>query len=327
MNGFSEYLVVFGATLLLVLSSGAGTARGADASERADDPLMEDEFSALDLFKRVSELRPRIRLEQDWTIDQDFSDSEVDSFTSGLRVSVVAPVTPDLAVQLIARADATHFDFAGDPRFLDTGRSSGDPFDELFANQLRLQARYQLGAHWAVFGGAQLSSRWEAGARYDDGIEGGGFFGVGYIFGDRLSLLFGMGISSRMGRSSVSLSPLVKIGLKLSDDVEIQSEGTGARIVVRVHPELKLFLNGGLKSTRYRLGDRSSLEGGSLRDRRAPIEASLSWRITKRWRLRAGAGTVVYQKYTVSDTHGNKVDSARSNEPAFTGNFELEFRF
>jgi hypothetical protein len=41
----------------------------------------------------------------------------------------------------------------------------------------------------------------------------------------------------------------------------------------------------------------------------------------------AGAGAVVYQKYSVSDTRGKKVDSARSNDPAFTGNFELEFRF
>jgi hypothetical protein len=331
VDRLGEYLCVFGTVGLLALASGAGVARGEETSEslkqQADDPLMEDEFSALDLFKEVSRLRPRIRLGQDWTIDQDFSGAEVDTFTSGLSASVLAPVSRPLALRLLARMEGSYFDFHGNRRFLDTGRTSGDPFDELLANRLRLEARYQLGTHWALFGGGQFSSRWEAGARYDDGIEGGGFFGVGYIFADRLSVLLGMGISSRMGRSGVSLSPLVQVGLKLSDNVEIQTEGMGARIVARVHPSLKLFVSGGLKSTRYRLGDRSSLKGGSLRDQRAPIEASLSWKITKQWRLRAGAGAVVYQKYTVSDTGGNSVDSARSNDPAFTGNLELEFRF
>jgi hypothetical protein len=316
---------------LLVLASGADPARAEEAGDRpplqSGDPLMEDEFSALDLFKGITKLRPRFRLGQDWTIDQDFSGAEVDTFTSSLRASVVAPINRSLALRLVARMEGSVFDFHGDRRFLDTGRSSGDPFDELLENKLRLEARYQLGTSWAVFGGAQFSSRWEAGSRYDDGVEGGGFFGLGYIFADRLSVLAGMAISSRMERSGVSLSPLVQVGLKLSEDVEIQSEGTGARLVARVRPNLKIFLSGGLKSARYRLGDRSTLEGGSLRDQRAPIVASISWKITKKWRLRGGAGAVVYQKYTVSDTRGNTVDSARSSDPAFTGSVELEFRF
>jgi hypothetical protein len=322
---------VFGTVGLLALASGAGVARGEEASEsppqQSDDPLMEDEFSALDMFTGISKLRPRIRLGQEFTIDQDFSGAEVDSFTSGLRASVVAPINRTLALRLVARMEGSYFDFHGDRRFLDTGRTSGDPFDELLANHLRLEARYQPGRHWALLGGVQFSSRWEAGARYDDGIEGGGFFGAGYIFADRLSVLLGMGISSRMGRSGVRLSPLVQVGLKLSENVEIQSEGTGARIVARLRPGLKLFIAGGLKSTRYRLGDRSGLKGGSLRDQRVPIEASISWRITKKWRLQAGAGAVAYQKYTVSDTRGKSVDSASSSDPAFTGNLELEFRF
>ena len=331
VNGLVGYLCVFGTLGLLALASGAGVARGEETSESppqpSDDPLMEDEFSALDLFERVSRLRPRIQLEQDFTIDQDFSGAEVDSFTSGLRTSIVVPVSRKLALRLVARMEGSYFDFHGDRRFLDTGRTSGDPFDELLASRLRLEARYRLGSSWAVFGGAQFSSRWEAGARYDDGIEGGGFFGAGYIFADRLSLLLGMGISSRMGRSGVSLSPLVRVGLKLSDDVEIQSEGLGGRIVARLRPGLKLFINAGLKSTRYRLGDRSGLKGGSLRNQRVPIEASISWRFTQKWRFRVGAGAVAYQKYSVSDTRGNSVDSTSSSDPAFTGNLELEYRF
>ena len=114
---------------------------------------------------------------------------------------------------------------------------------------------------------------------------------------------------------------------RLSDDIEIQTEGTGARIVARVGPGLKLFVTGGRKSTQYRLGDRGGLKGASLRDEHVPIEAGISWRITKQWRIRAGAGAVVYQKYTVSDTRGKRVDSASSNDPAFTRNLELEFRF
>ena len=70
---------------------------------------------------------------------------------------------------------------------------------------------------------------------------------------------------------------------------------------------------------RFQLALIAGLVSGSL--------ACISWRITQQWRLRVGAGAVAYQKYTVSDTRGNSFDSASSNDPAFTGNFELEFRF
>jgi hypothetical protein len=233
-----------------------------------------------------------------------------------------------MALRLVAHAEANTYDFDGNRRFLKTGRASGDPWDELFSTSLRLEGRYQVTDEWAIIGGTLYRSRWERGAEYASGIQGGGFAGVGYIFRERFSVIVGVGLKSRLGRDGVKASPLIKLGWQITDKIEIESDGVGARIAYRPIQELTLFIRGALESDSYRLERREGRVGrGVLSDRKAPLMVGWSWKITPHWRFRGALGAVLYQRWRVSENDGSTVDSETSRSPAFTGRLQVEYRF
>jgi hypothetical protein len=292
--------------------------------KKKDDPggLMEDEFSALELFRNIHRLRPRFRLGQDATIHQDFSGADVDSYHTSLRAQVVAPLSRRLAIRLVGNGEITTFDFHGNRQFLDTG-NSGDPFDELLATSLRLEGRYQLPYNFTAVAGGTYRSGWERGASYDSGMQGGGFAGLGYIFRERFSIVAAASLRSKLGRSSsLVVSPLLKVGFRITDKLEIESDGVGGKIAYRPIRELTLFVRGTRDSDRYRLKN-----GDIVRDRKAPVLFGWSWRISKHWRFRGHLGAVVYQEWRVSKTGGGVVDRETSKSPAFTGRLQIEYRF
>lgn len=298
----------------------------------AEDPhagdLFENEFSVLDLFKGIQELRPRFRLSEEMVVRQPYRGAEIDSFELGFRAQVAFPVTDSLALRLSGRMEATLFDFHGDRDFLDTGRPSGDPFDELLSNGFVLEGRYALREDWAFISGGSYESSWERGARYADGIDLAGFFGVAHIFRDTVSILAAARVSGSPGDSGVSWSPIVRIGWRVTEDLEIESQELGLRVAARVHPRLTIFLSGRRAGNSYALEDRGgSLGKATLRSRSVPVILGASWRISKRWRLRGNVGAIAYQKYVVRDRDGDTVDKARSDGPAFTGRAHLEYRF
>ena len=304
-----------------------GAVRTAEPKKAAHETLLEDDFTALDLFEGIRRLRPRIRLLQEGVIDQDFGGSQIDLFESGLEASVVAPLSRVAVIRLAGSVSGAYYDFHGDETFIDTNRS-GDPFDSLMSTQFQLEGRYQITDSWTIVGGSQFSSRWEEGSAYARGIQQGGFVGVGHLFGDRFSAVVGLGVRSRMGRGGVSLSPVVQLGWRITDNVEIETRGLGVNIAARVSRDLTLYLISGFPSESYRLGDRGDdVDRGVLIERNVPVRIGARLRISKRWRLRAFAGAVFYQRYTVEDSDGNFHDSASTSNPAFSGTLGLEYRF
>jgi hypothetical protein len=317
-------------SVFVLTTAPVATAReaGEDRSrDRAPESLMENEFSAIDLFEKVQKLRPRFRLSQEATVDQNVSGADIDTYMTALRAQVVAPLSKRLAVRLVGRGRINAYDFDGDRQFLATGNQSGDPFDELLSTSVRFEGRYQAFDSWALVGGATYRSSWERGAAYDSGVQGGGFAGVGYLFGKRFSVIAGVSLSSRLGRSGVSWRPLFKIGWKLTDTLEIESEGLGGKIAYRPIKPLTLFIRGALDSDRYRLKRRDGPVGrGTVRDRKAPVVVGWSWKITRNWRFRGHLGAVVYQQLRVSNKNGDSVDTETSRSPAFTARLQIEFR-
>jgi hypothetical protein len=323
--------------VVVIATSGAGA--DADAETPADagetgassspngGGIMEDEFSAIELFRNVNQLRPRFRLSQEVTIDQDFSGADLDTYRTQVRAQVVAPLSKHLAVRVVGTGFVNTYDFHGDGRFLYTGRARGDAFDDLFSTQIRLEGRYQLLDNWALLSGGSFRSRWERGASYESGIQGEGFAGLGYIFADRFSIIAAVSVQSRLGRSGATISPLVKLGWKPTENLQIETDGLGGRIAYRPIKPLTLFVRGALDSDRYRLSKRDRGVGrGTIRDRNAPVVAGWSWRISKRWRFRGHLGAIVYQQWRVAKKGGGTVDVETSRSPAFTGRLQIEFR-
>lgn len=343
-NSFGSAWAPFAAALLALI---VGASADAEIPEKAPEPrpleetVLDEDFPALDLFDRARKLRPRVGLSEDITLRQDFSGTDVDHFESGLRASVSAPISKEFAIRFLAETKATIFDFHGDSNFLDTNRT-GRSFDELMAAQFRLQGGYEFYEGWALSAGTSFSSRWEAGSPFERGIQVGGSLGVAHLFWDRLSVVVGLAVRSQMGRQAIKIGPFFRLGLRITDSIEMQTRGLGLSLAARVNPDLTLYLRGGLEGGNYRLDDRGGeINRGILRDTSLPVRIGCRWKLSKHWRIQAFTGAVFMQKYVLTDNNGNrkyavspdpmdpkeKFDSATSRKPAFTGNVTIEYRF
>ena len=316
------------ALLFLLATPTTGRADGSPpGEERPPAELFENEFSALDLFARFRELRPRLSLRSESVIRQPHDDAEVDSHTLQLRSSVTAPVSRAVVLRTTASIESNLSDFHGDRDFLDTGRRSGPPFDELLSNRLTLEGRYAFHEDWALLGGVGYESSWERGARYADGIDLDGVLGIAHIFGDDVSIVAGARAGGRPG-GGVSFSPVVRLGWRVTDDIEIETENIGLRVAARLNESLTLYLRGQYASDTWALEDRGGAVGrGRLQDRRVPVVVGARWKLSKRWRLRGFVGAIAYQKYRVRDDDGDTFDTERSHGPAFTFQTRVDYRF
>jgi hypothetical protein len=296
------------------------------------------DLSELSLAEKLALLRPRLKVEQIFIVNSDFGSQEVDTYISSIRASVALPLARKFGIRLVTAADISVYDFDGDNDFIYTGRKTGEPFDELVSNLFRLEGIYLLNERWRLLGGAFMTSRFETGVAYSSGIEGGGFAGVHYQWSEDLSVVLGLGIGSSMSKSSVALSPVFQLAWRITDDVEIKTEGIGFRIGTRLSDAFEATLGVGFEGNRYRLGDRDGfiepgdpasgeVNKGSLRDRRLHVAASLVWRPSDKWRIRTSLGMVPYQQYTTKDHDGDTLDKNTINSPAFASELAVEYRF
>jgi hypothetical protein len=307
----------------------------AHAAEPDPDPLepppasdlFDDEFSALELFRTFGMLRPRVQLGHSVVVDQPYRRANVDSFGLKLQTSVAAPVTESVALRVGGYMESTLFHFEGDDDFLRTGRSSGDPFDELLSQGFSLEGRYTFLSDWAAVGRLAYDSSWERGARYADGTDLSALLGVAYNFRRRLSIVAGVRAGSLLD-GSPSFSPAFRVGWRVTDEIEIETQELGLQIAARLSPEVTIYLMGRRASESYSLENRGgSIGKAELRERSVPILFGARWKITKRWRLRGHLGALAYQKYVVQDDEGDTLDKVRSTGPAFTFQAQLEYRF
>lgn len=318
-------------TALLLFLAAPGVVVADDEATPSDQPapgeLVEDEFSALRLFDRARELRPRISLQNQAVVQLPHDGAKVDAFSERFRASIAAPVSKAVVLRLTGQIEATLFDFHGDHHFLDTGRRSGDPFDELLSNDFSLEGRYAVTDDWSLLGGLSYDSSWERGSRYQDSIDLNGLLGVGYIFRETVSVIAGVRAGSRIG-GSPSFSPVARIGWRITEDFEIETENIGVRLTARATNQLALYLSARRSSQSWDLENRGGTIGKArLRDRRVPVVLGARWKPSKHWVVRGFVGALAYQKYTVTNEDGDTIDRERSNGPAFTFQTRIEYRF
>jgi hypothetical protein len=187
---------------------------------------------------------------------------------------------------------------------------------------------YFLNDSWAVLGKATLTSRHEDDASFGSGIQGGGSLGVGYNWKDRVSVIAGVGLRSRMTKGGVSLSPLVQAKWKINDRFKLVVEPHQGRLSCKITDAYRLSVFGGIKSKRYRLEDRGGAVGkGSIRDRRKRVGLRGDWRVNSRWRVRTELGSILEQEFKIEDSDGDTFDKTHTDSPAFFGSLRFEYRF
>jgi hypothetical protein len=223
------------------------------------------------------------------------------------------------------------FAFDGDGQFIDAGKSSGEPFEELLEYSMSLGTRIRLvdGLDLELTG--RGISRIEKGARFGSGLEGGGAVSFLGRYEDRVVLRLGVGLRSNFDDSSVHVSPVFRLRVRLHDRLWAETGGRGGRLEFTATDRVRIDLFGGIDGGRYRLDDRRDGPGGvgrgSVRLKQTNVGVGTRLTFWKALRVHLEAGVVLTQSIKIQDEDGDFVDERENRDPAFRGRVVLKWRF
>ena len=274
----------------------------------------------------------RLRANSRFIPGSDFGEFKTDYYEPGGRLKITIPIGRSAAVRLLARGHVALYDFDDVQTDLFGTVSTGDPFDELYNTSLRIQGGYRVPSglsllhedeRWSILGEGFVKSRWEQGATFVDGIDGGGALAVGYQIGDWLELAIGPAIRTRMLRSGVRFAPVFELRWRFADRWQLASRGQGGELEYAFHEGLSAFVMGRIQSNSYRLADRGGAVGqGRMRHRQIPAVLGVRWDVLDSLRITASGGVLAYQSIKIQDENRETLSKVTA-DPA--PHFELRF--
>jgi len=258
----------------------------------------------------------RLRSDTRFVFGSDFGDADANLYWPRGSLQVGVPLSKRAAIRFRLSGGAAIYDFDGATDLFGAGASSDDPFDDLYSSEFAVEGVYRLNETWALLSQGFVAARWEDGAQFDDAISGGGGLAIGYRMGDRLDMILGAGLKSRLDHSSPNVYPLVDIEWMIDERWKLRVHGAGIALEYRLGDAAKLFVRGALESRSYRLEDHlGPASRGTVRDRQLPVGVGFRWVIHRRFRIGATAGVMVEHKLKVRDSSRSTISSV-SADPA-----------
>jgi hypothetical protein len=172
----------------------------------------------------------------------------------------------------------------------------------------------------------------ENGADLGDAMRGGGFVGISYRFGDRLTLGPGIGVLSQI-EDSATVFPVLIIKWKITDRLNLETgRGLGATLgpglVLRWEATDKwdLAVGGRYEKLRFRLDDKDIAPKGVGQDRAFPLFGAVSYRFSRRIQVSLLGGADLGGELRLEDKKGDLIakddyDTAGFGGITFNGRF------
>jgi hypothetical protein len=271
-------------------------------------------------------IKVRFRSDTRFVVGSDFGTSNANLYWPRGSVRIGVPLSKRAAVRLRMGGGAAIYDFDDTTNLFGVGPSASEPFDNLYEGSLALEGKYQMTEAWGLFAQGFVSARWEDGATFDDSISGGGGLAIGYRIPDRLDVIIGGGLKSRLDRSSPRPYPLIDLEWVISDAWKFRVHGPGAALEYKFSDAFKVFLRGRLVRRRYRLDNRLGPVGrGTVRDRQVPVGLGFRWKVNRNFRIGASAGVMAEHKIKIRDRNRNTIGSINS-DPAPYFEVRIDFR-
>lgn len=309
---------------VVLLLSGAAAAQEVREHELPD---LDEEVGILDRTKL------RLTLADRFVGSADFGSFDASSHQPEGRLRVELPVARDTLVRFMASGRALLYDFEGGAGGFG---GDGEPFGNLYSAGLRLQAGRLLPEGWTLFsdgerwalvvqGGARAS--WEAGADVVDGLRGGGSVAAGYRLRDRLEVVAGVTLGSRLVGSGVGVRPLLEFDWRINEAWKLRSYGLGLQLERRLGERWTVFARTRLEGSRYRLADRGGEDApAALGVRQLPAALGVDWRLARALKLRLLAGAVAYHRLQLRDEDGDRTEHVRADGPSPYVTLRFDFR-
>lgn len=275
----------------------------------------------------------RFRPYSEFIANSDFGEFESNTYTPGARLKVTTPVARRAAVRFLVNGNAALYDFSDVDTELGGVPTTSDPFGDLYATTFRLQGGYRLAnppvlfsedERWSLLAEGFAKARWEEGADFGSGVNGGGAVAVGYQIADWLEVVGGFAVETKMLSNKIRIRPVGEFRWRIDEHWTLRSRGRGGIVEYAPNGRLTLFLEGGLRSTSYRLASRPGIGKGRLRDRRIPVLLGVRWKATRQLRVTLSAGSVIHHKLEIQDNERQKVgDVTAGPAPVFEIRFDL----
>ena len=234
---------------------------------------------------------------------------------------------PRTSVSLSLGYSFDGYSFSGD-----TGLAAAEPWENIHTVSLGLPLRWGIGDKWAAFLIPTVRSTGESGASFDRSITGGGFAGVAYRFGPRLTIGPGVGVISQI-EDDPTIFPILIINWKISDSLSFETGGglgatlgPGLQFAYQLNSKWRFTVGGRYESLRFRLDNNGRIPDGVGEDKSFPLFAGCTYS----WGFQKSVGIVggveLGGELRLEDEDGNRIDKTEYDPGAFIG-LTFNFRF
>lgn len=212
------------------------------------------------------------------------------------------------------------------------GIAYGNPWENIHTVSISAPLRKGLGDNWTAFLIPSLRSTGESGAEFNETITGGGFTGVSYRFGDRLTIGPGIGVFTQL-EESASIFPVLIVNWKITDTLILETGrgvaatlGPGLTLNYKATPKLRLGVGGRYEKLRFRLDKDGVIENGIGEDSSFPLFVTGTYSVNRKSSFSFVAGIETGGELKIENSKGSIVIEEDSNSGVFTGlTFNMRF--
>jgi len=219
------------------------------------------------------------------------------------------------------------YDFSGDRGF-----AALEPWKNIHSYRVGMPVRWGLDKAWTVFVIPSLRFVAESGGELEDAMRGGGFAGISYRFGERLTIGPGIGVMSEI-EDSATVFPVLIIKWKITDRLTLETgRGLGATLgpglVLKWEASDKwaVSLGGRYDKLRFRLDDEGMAPNGVGQDRAFPIFCGVSYNFSQHSQISLLGGVDLGGELRLEDEQGGLIVEEDYEPVPFAG-MAFSFRF
>ncbi len=242
------------------------------------------------------------------------------------RLSVIYRVKPKIPLTLSFGYRYDGYDFSGPA----TPTFPADPWTHIHSPRLSLPLFVPISQRWFALAILTARSTFESGARFEDGITGGGIFGVSYKVNNCLSVGPGIGVITEL-EDDPSIFPFLLIDWKIRRNLTLKTgQGVGATqgpgLFLEYAPNRCWTLSAGgrFERLRFRLDDRGVAPGGIGEDSSWAAVASAEWKPTRRLALVATLGASFGGRLAIETANGTGLFK-KNYDPSVLAGFGIRF--